>query len=89
MLQVLGRDQRPFADRVDHPAAAKEGIEIDVADRRRVFAVMQRRIGVRAKVRRQRDRADIDRAPGPNLRRPSLLIAGVAGKRRGRCIERR
>ena len=82
-------DQRALVDRVNDAAAAQERIEIDRADRGGVAAVVQRRIGMRAKVRRQRDRADVDRAARADLGRPSLLIGGVAGKRRRRRGERR
>ena len=82
MLEMRRRDQRTFADGVNDAARTEERIEIDMTDRRRAAAVVKRRIGMRAKVRRQGDRADIHRAPGADLRVPSLLVTGVSGKRR-------
>ena len=82
MREVLGPDQRPSVDGVNDAAGAEKRLEIDRADRARVAAVMQRRVGMRAEVRRHRDRADVDRAAWPDLRHPSLLIHRVAGKRR-------
>ena len=67
MLEMRGRDQRAFVDGVNDAAGAEKRLEIDLADRRRVAAVVQRRIGVRPKVRRQRDGAHVHRAAGSDL----------------------
>ena len=89
MLQVFGVNQCAFVDRVNDAAAAEKRIEADNTNRGGIAAVVERRVGMRAKVRRQRDRADIDRTPGADLRRPLLLISGIAGECRRRRIERR
>ena len=69
-------------------ARPEKRFEIDVTDCGRAGAIVKRRIGVRADVRRERDRADVDGTAGTNLRRPSLLVTGIAGKDRRRGVER-
>lgn len=82
MLEVLGSDERAPADRMNDTTVSQEWIEIDRADCSGIRSVVQRRIGVRAQMRRHRDRADVDRAARTDLRGPALLIARVTGKRR-------
>ncbi len=45
-------------------------------------AVVERRVGMGAEVRRHRDRAQVHRTPGADPRRPGLGVGGVTGKRR-------
>lgn len=61
-----GRDvgrlhDRRCADAMDHAARAEVGVEGHGADRRAVGVVVQRRVAMRARVRRQRQARDVDR----------------------------
>ena len=82
MLEMLGSDERAPADRMNHTTASQERIEIDLADGGGILPVVERRIGMRAQMRRHRDGADIDRAARTDLRGPALLIGRVARERR-------
>ena len=82
MLEMFGSDELTPANRMNHTTASQEWIEIDLADRGGILPVVQRSIGMRAQMRRHRDRADVDRAARADLRGPALLIGRVTGKRR-------
>src|SRR5688500_16533103 len=82
MLEVLGQNERALANCVNDATVTQVRIEIHRADRRGVRRVMQGRIGMGAEMRRHGDGADVHRAAWPDLRGPSLLVGGVAGKRR-------
>ena len=87
MRQMLQGDERSGMDGVNHPARSNESVQINLANGRAFWVVMQRRIGVRTHVRRQRDGADIDGAVVRNLRGPIQLERRVARKDRAACVD--
>ena len=89
VFQVLPQQQRALADGVDHAAGTEKGVEVDRAYGRAVGGVMQRRIGMGADMRRQRDGADIDRALRRDRRAPLLAVGRVARKHRAGVVNRR
>ena len=80
MGNVLPADQRACADRMDHAAWADVGVERHMAGRFALRIVMQWRIGVRAHMRRERDRRHVDRAARRDRGVPLLRVFGVAGE---------
>ncbi|KAG1587565.1 hypothetical protein G6F46_014732 [Rhizopus delemar] len=82
MGQVVGRDQRAAIHGVDDTTGAQERFQRHRADGGGAVLVMQRRIRVRADVRRQRDFTDIDRTAGRKRPLPLLAVRRVAGKDR-------
>src|SRR6187402_3130159 len=86
---MFRRDQRTLIDGMDHTATAEERFQVDAANCRDVDAVVERRIGMRAKMRRHGDSADVDRTARSDLRVPPLLVRRVARKARRRVRDRR
>ncbi|GAB1387907.1 hypothetical protein MASR1M6_00870 [Rubrivivax sp.] len=78
--EMLPAHQRPAADGVDDAAAPEEGRKRQRADGLALRRVMQGRVGMRADVRRQRDRADVDRAARAERGGSVLPIRRVAGE---------
>jgi hypothetical protein len=62
MGDMLGQDQGAAIQAVDHAARPQVGCQAQLAGAGLAVGVVQRRIGMRAGVRRQRDAVDVDRA---------------------------
>jgi hypothetical protein len=88
--KMLRLDQGARAERVDHPAGTEVRIEGHFGDRHAGGVVVQRRVGVRAGVRRQRDLGHVDGATGRELPGPAGRKLRVARKHRkpGRDLRR-
>jgi hypothetical protein len=86
---VLRQYQRAAAHAVDHAARAEVRGEIHLADAGLAIGIVQRRIGMRAGVRRQRDGVDVDRAARLQRKMQLLRIGRVAGKHGGVFVHRR
>ena len=77
------------ADGMDHTAGADEGLQVHGADGRTLGVVVQRRVGVCAHVRAQRDGAHVHRAAWADAGHPLLAVVGVTRKHRRVRVHRR
>ena len=80
MLKVLPQDERPLVDGVDHAARADERRKVQRADAMALRVIVQWCIGMRADVRRERQRADVDGTARRDACCPFLPVGRVAWK---------